>query len=523
MEKRQGATPPKTTLRLAIGAALILSIALAFTGCGGGQAAVRTDTLIVGVPSMPVNLDPSLVNDIPSGRLIFHIYDTLIYIDYDTVPQPNLATSWEWLDPDNPQQLRVFLREGVLFHNGDLLTARDVAFSLDRASEAPTIASLAGMIESTTIVNDHEVIINLEYPFVPFVTFLGHTAFSILNERAVTEMGVDAHSQAPVGTGPYRLTNIVTGDRLEFTRWDYFWGEPALIENLVIRILPDASTRLIALETGEIDIMEGVPPPDMNRVRSHPDLTLFHEMTFGTNYIAFNVSRPPFDDIRVRHAVQYAIDLEAMVQAVYMGAMLPGTGPLGPMVWASIADQLEGWDFNPQRARELLAEAGFPDGFSATFMTNQGNPQRADTGEILQNMLGAVGIDVSVQLLEWATFLDVSAQGEPDMHMLGWSTSTGDPDHGLFAMFHSSTWGHAGNRSFFSHPEVDSLLEAGRLETDPVARAQIYAQAQRIIHQESPWIFQSTASEIYAVRNNVQGFRMSPDQRHKFWTLSFTN
>ncbi|MCL1994292.1 MAG: ABC transporter substrate-binding protein [Spirochaetes bacterium] len=516
MMKKNGAKALKTALGVAL-----LSTVLVFSGCGGGVAE-RTDHLIVGIPAMHTNLDPTLQNDIPSTRVIFHVFDTLVWVDYNMEPQPNLAESWEWVDPANPTALRVFLRQGVLFHNGDPLTARDVQFSLDRASQSPHIATVASAISSTEIVNDHEVIIHLDYPFVPFINFLGHGGLSILNERAVTELGVAAHSHAPVGTGPYRLTNIVAGDRVELVRWENYWGTPAPIENLTFRLLADASTRLIALETGEIDIMIDVPPPDMSRVRGHSDLTLHHEENVATHYVAFNVQRPPFDDVRVRHAVQYALDLDAMVNAVFMGAFSPATGPISPRVWASASENLAPFPFNPERARELLAEAGFPDGFSITFMTNQGNPQRADTGEIMQNMLREVGIDMSVQILEWGAFLDASDRGEPDALMIAWVPTTGDPDNGLFATFHSSTWGPGGNRAFFSHPEVDSLLEAGRRESDPAVRAQIYYQAQRIIHAESPWIFMATGAEITGVRNNVQGFRPAPNSLPRFWTVSFS-
>ncbi|MCL1992640.1 MAG: ABC transporter substrate-binding protein [Spirochaetes bacterium] len=508
----------RPSLKAALGAALVLSMALFFTGCGG-QAEARTDTLIVGVPSLPVQLDPTLANDIASARVNSHIYNTLVYVDYDMIPRPSLATSWEWVDPDHPTQLRVFLREGVLFHNGDVLTASDVAFSLNRASTSPAIASTAGMISYATVVNDHEVLITLDHPFVPFVTFLGHTAQSIFSERAVTEMG-DAHSQNPVGTGPFRLVNVVAGDHVELARWEHFWDTPALVETLIVRFLPDAATRLIALETGEIDIMITVPPADLARVQNHAELTLHNEMAVGTHYIAFNTSRPPFNDIRLRHAVQYALNVEMMVGAAFMGAMPRTTGPINSTIWASAADRLEPFPFNQDRARELLAEAGVPDGFSTTFFTNQGNAPNMDVAEITQNMLGAVGIDVSVQILEWATFLGASNNGEPDMIVISWNPTTGDPDQGLFPTFHSSTHGAGGNRAFFSNPEVDALLQAGRMATDPVERANIYYQIQQIIRDESPWVFLAAATEAVGVRNNVQGFRVAPNLRHKFWTLS---
>ncbi|MCL1992254.1 MAG: ABC transporter substrate-binding protein [Spirochaetes bacterium] len=506
-------------VRAAFGAVLILSTLLVFTGCGG-QAAEHTDTIIVGGPSMPVNLDPILTNDIPSGRVMLHIYDTLVSLDHDMVPRPGLAESWEWVDPASPTQLRVFLRGGVFFHNGDELTASDVAFSINRAAAAPIVSAFAGMVQSASVVNDHEVLITLEHPFVPLISFLGLPALSIVNERAVTEMG-NAHSQSPVGTGPFRVTNIITGYRIDLVRWEHYWGTPPQVENLAFLTLPDAGTRLMALETGEIDVMITVLAHTHSHIRAHPGLTLHHELNVGTHYIAFNVSRPPFDDIRVRHAMQYAIDLDAMVEAVFMGTMGPARGPLSSNVWGSAADRLEPFPFNPERARELLAEAGFPDGFSTTFFANQGNPAALDTAEIMQNMLREVGVDMSIHLLEWGAFLESSNRGEPDIITLSFITVAGDPDHGLFAPFHSSTWG-AGNRAFFSNPEVDRLLEAGREETDLDARAEIYYQIQRIIRDESPWIFLAEGAEAVATRSNLQGFRLAPNLMHRFDGLHFT-
>ncbi|MCL1994290.1 MAG: ABC transporter substrate-binding protein [Spirochaetes bacterium] len=498
--------------------AALVSTALVFAGCGGGYVA-RTDHLIVGVPTMHVNLDPILQNDIASARIIIHVYDTLVYLDDNMIPQPNLATGWEWIDPANPTQLRVFIREGVLFHNGDVLTASDVAFSLNRASTSPQVAGNAGMIQNATVVNDHEVLITLDFPFVPFINSLGVQGLAIVNERAVTEMGQDAHSQAPVGTGPFRLTNIFAGDRVELARWDQYWGTPAQVEYLTIRVLTDTATRLIALETGEIDIMLVVPAHDRSLVQGHPDLTLHSGGTVTTTYAAFNSSRPPFDDVRVRHAMQYAIDTEALVQAVWMGANPLATGPINERVWASAADRLDPFPFNPERARELLAEAGFPDGFSATFFSSQAATSQ-DTAEIVQNMLAAVGVDISIQILEWGAFLNASNMGETDIITLAWVTVTGDPDHGLFGPFHSSNWGAGGNRAWFSHPEVDRLLEAGRVDTNPVTRAETYYQVQRIIRDEAPWLFLAQGMEQTGVRNNVQGFRTAPNEIHRFWGVS---
>ncbi|MCL1994295.1 MAG: ABC transporter substrate-binding protein, partial [Spirochaetes bacterium] len=222
------------------------------------------------------------------------------------------------------------------------------------------------------------------------------------------------------------------------------------------------------------------------------------------------------------HAMNYALDIEAIVQTVFMGTQQRATGPIGGLVWGSAADRLPTFPHNPARAAELLAEAGFADGFAVTFFAPQGATVTIDTAEIVQNMLAPFGIQVSVQILEWGAFLEASNRGETDILSLAWVPTTGDPDQGLFATFHSSMHGAGGNRAFFTNAQVDALLEAGRVETDPVARAQIYYEIQQILREESPWIFFAQGIQALGIRNNVQGFRMSPNLINRFWGVSFS-
>ena len=504
---------------LLIAILLVAVLATSVYAGGGRDRATQTDTLYVGIAANPVSFDPTQTNDQPSAYIFFHVYETLIAVDYDMSPLPGLAERWVW---DNPQNLRLFIRRGVRFHNGDELKASDVKFSLERAALSPHVGNLSNMIERVDIINDYEVVARLTFPFVPFISNLGHTGLSIVNERAVREMGEVEYARNPVGTGPYRFVNAVQGDRVNLTRFDNYWNasDRAKIENLTFRVIVDQSTRLISLETGEINIALNISPNDMSRVRNDPNLTLYHEPTLATNYIAFNASRPPFNDVRVRHAVQHAIDLPAMVQAVYQGALGSTNGPINNRVWSSISDELPPFEYNPARSRQLLAEAGYPNGFSTAFYTNE-NPQRVDTGEILQNMLREVGIQVDVRIVEWGAFLEMTGRGEADLFMLGWTNSTGDPDRGMFNMFHTSQHGAAGNRGFFSDPEIDRLLDAGRVETDLARRAAIYRDVQWLIRDASPWIFQSAGADIVGARNNVRDLRLHPRGHYKYWRVSF--
>ena len=482
----------------------------------------RTDTLIWASLSMPVNLDPTLTNDMASARVHPLIYDTLLNMDYDMNPEPGLAERWQFENDaqGQPTIIRLFLKRGVYFHNGDELNARIVKFSLDRAIASPVIGHITGMIQSVEVVNDYEVLIRLPYPFSPILNHLAHRATSIVNERALTEMGPERHSMAPVGTGPYIVTNIVTGDRIELTAWDRYHGTPAPIPNMIVRVLPDPATRQIELETGGVDIILDIPPTDISRVLAHPDLQLARGPNFYVEYIGFTVTRPPFDDVRVRQAINYAIDAEAVIRAAYMGAGSLQTGPLSPRVWASTADRLPVYEYNPERARQLLAEAGFPNGFTTDLWTNE-NPARVDVCEIVQNMLAQVGITVEIRIAELSALLETTARGETDMFSLGWRTVTGDADYGLIPLFHTTQFGAAGNRSYYSNPVLDRILDEARAEPNRTRREQLYAEAQQIIRDDAVWVFLWVGESINALRADLRGFQIHPSEVHRMWELYF--
>jgi len=506
--------------------ALVLVIAAGTLMAGGGRdtaAPVREnrDRLVVATAAMARNLDPALSNDMPSARIHNQIYDTLVVADYDMSILPSLAERWVF---DSPTALRMFLRRDIRFHNNDVLTARDVQFTLERAAVSPEIAHITGMIRNVQVVNDHEVVINLQYPYAPFLSNLAHTASSIVNQRALTAMGETAHSLNPVGTGPYRVTNVVTGDRIELTRWDGYHGTPAIIRDVVVRVIPDPPTRLLELETGGIDIYWElhVAPQDIPRAQAHPHINVMSGPALSLTYIGFNTLNPPLNDMRVRQAIIYALDLDAINRVAYAGLGSTGQAPLNPTVWGSAAGRLPPYQFNQARARQLLAEAGHPNGFATTIFVNE-NQARIDTAEIMQGMLAQVGIRAEVRIVEWGAYLDMTSRrdGGHTMFILGWNTVTGDPDYGLYSLFHSSMHGAPGNRMFYTNAQVDRLLDAGRQETNPARREQIYFEAQQIIHREAPWISQWNAENVHGLRSDVRGYRLHPNGRERLWLLSF--
>lgn len=470
----------------------------------------KAATLTVGQDGEAVSLDPPRGNDIRSLQVIEQIYDTLVVQGEDLELQPALAESWEQLD-DRTWEFR--LRSGVVFHNGEPFTAADVKFTYDRILDPDTgspVAFLLGPVKEVEVVDDLTVRIRTEVPFAPIVRHLAHPAMSILNEKAVREAGDNYGTRVAVGTGPFRFVEWVRGSHIVLERNPDWWGGDVLSEKIVFRIIPDDTVRAIELETGGVDIAFNLDPIDRMRLEGDPNVNISVVETASTTYIGFNVQKPPFDDVRVRRAIAHAIDVDPLVDVIYEGMAVRARAPLAPKVFGA-QQELEPYEYNPERARQLLAEAGYPNGFSATIWTDQA-PLRVQSAEVVQENLRAVGITARIQVLEWGAYLSETAAGKHDMFILGWSTVTADADYGLFPQFHSSQRGAAGNRSFYANPRVDELLELGRASSDPEVRLAAYREVQEIIWDEVPVLFLMHLLDVTGLRANVEGFVPRPNR-----------
>jgi len=467
--------------------------------------------------AMPPSMDPTMALDMPGSQVGNIVHQGLFTHNENMEIVGQLATDWEFVDAQN---LRVWIREGVRFHDGSLLTAEDVAWSLERAGRSPHVAMVANMIDTVTVEAPYQVLITLDVPFGAILANLAHTSTSILSQNAVESVGEEIHQFAPIGLGPFMVTEYVSGDRIEMVRFDDFWGTAPVLESITMRAISDGNMRAIELETGTIDIAYNLLPADFNRLRDDPSVNVVSTFAWQADFIGFNTQRAPFDDVRVRQAILYAIDEEAMVMAALQGTSRPVNGPLADLVWGSISAELPGRPFNPDRARELLAEAGLPDGFSTTIWTNQ-NETRIDMATILQSDLAMVGIDLSIEVLEWGAYLDMTAAGEHEMFVLGWVASTGDADYGLFPTHHSSSWGATGNRSFYQNLEVDRLLEEARAEIDPARRLELYAEAQWLIFEDAPMFYTHQAETLIGTAPDLRGLRLFPNLHHSLTTIYF--
>ena len=474
------------------------------------------DELVIVVPSMPVSLDPISSHDNGSVLVRNQIFDSLISLNPVTQElEPGLAVSWEMEDA---WTVHMELRRGVYFHNGNRFTASDVQFTFNRLLEAPLTRAIVEMIEYIEIHDDYNITIHLNEPFVPILNIFAANSSRIVNERAVLEMG-DRFHERPIGTGPFKFEEILLGDRVILTRNDNFWGETSALREMTFRVIPEQANRFIEVETGNADIAIMVAPSDIPRAEATDGITLHRTPSFSYTYIGFNMQSYPLADIRVRHAINHALNTEAIAMTAFSGTGSPATGPLSSLSLFSV--DVEPFEFDVERALELMAQAGYSEGFRLSVATNAGNQVRADIAEMVQNQLRAINIDVTIDIYEHAIFLERTAAGYHDMFVFGTTPANPDPNTLLYSMFHSSMFGAPGNRMFYYNPEVDRLLHMGRAELDKAVRAQMYADVQHLIRDDAPQVFLHQGEEIHISRSNVRNFSATANGVHRFWQIYF--
>ncbi|KXG76503.1 glutathione ABC transporter substrate-binding protein [Thermotalea metallivorans] len=502
--------------------ALVLMFALVVTGCGGqkpaeqGENAVPAkEEIVVAQGADAKSLDPHATNDQPSSRVMKQIYNTLVTANEDMEIVPGLAEKWEQKDE---KTWEFDIRKGVKFHNGEELKASDVKFTLERMLKSDKVAHIVEAIESVEAPEDYKVVIKLKEPFGPILSHLSHTAASILNEKAVTEAG-DNYGQNPVGTGPFKFSNWQAGDKIELVaNEEYFEGAPA-IKKVTFRNITEGTNRTIGLETGEVDIAYDIEPIDKDKVRNNEKLTLIEEPSLSLAYIGFNVNKEPFNKKEVRQAINYAINRDDIITAVLNGAGEKAGAPIGPKVFGHNPN-IKPYEYNVEKAKELMKQAGLEGGFKTTLWTND-NPVRVQIAQIIQAQLKEIGIDVAIETLEWGSYLDRTARGEHDMFILGWVTVTGDADYGMYALFHSSAKGGAGNRTFYENPQVDELLEKGRTSVDTSEREKAYFEVQKIVVEEAPAANLYYQTQNVGMQKGIKGFRLHPAGHHRLFGVSY--
>lgn len=469
----------------------------------------------VAVSSDLKTLDPHATNDSASSLIYLHLYNTLTKLDQEGKIAPDLAASWEKV---SDTEIKFKLNEGVKFHNGEELKATDVKFSLEREKEGARTAYLLEKVQEVRVDGDYEFTLLLSEPDGSLLYNLSQGGSSILNEKAVTEAG-ENYAQSPVGTGPLKYTEWVPNDHITLSRFDeYFDQSQPISQSVTFRVIPEATSRTIALENGEVDAVGGIAPVDVTRVEENQELEHVFVTNTGVEYVGFNFERQPFDNILVRQAICHAINKEEVIQVALEGRGEVSNTVVGIPI-PGRDETVEGYAYDPEKAKELLKEAGFENGFDTTLKTS--GDVRSLEAQVVQANLAAVGINVEIELLDWGAYLEAINGGDMDMYIISWGNPTMDPAESLNPLFNSKNWGPTGNRMHYANPEVDDLLNELMRVDDEARRLELSSQIQHKVVADAPWATMFCKQTCLAYRKGIQGLVVMPNDVHNYAHMQF--
>lgn len=514
---------------------LLMALVLVSFSCKDDDAVQEDDGKFGGVlvfarSGDSVGLDPGRETDGESFYGSTPVFDTLVeFVPGETALQPALAESWEFAA--DGLSVVFNLRQGVKFHDGTDFNADAVVYSFERQFKEDHPAydrgpwkywgymDMDSIVEDVIAVDDHTVKFVLKKKEAPFLANLAMDFAAIVSPTAAEEFGADFASN-PVGTGPFVFVSWTKDDAIVYERNPDYWGGDVYLDRLILKVIPDATARWLALQKGEVDIIDFPSPEDLEEMRNTEGIKLVQQEGLNVGYLALNNDRAPFDNLLVRQAMNYAINREEIVAGVYGEAGLPAKNPLPPTMW-SYNDDIEAYPYDPEMAMELLAEAGYPDGFDmeiwAMPVARPYNPNGKKVAEIMQAQLAEIGVNVEIVSYEWGTYLDKTDSGEHQAAMLGWTGDNGDPDNFLWVLLSEpAAQVPAGNIAFWRNAEFTALCAEAKETMDVAERTRLYEEAQVIFHDEAPWVPIAHSLVSAPMKESVQDFVLYPTGRRVF-------
>lgn len=491
-------------------------------------------TLTWRIVADPPKPDPVQATDTTSTMIIFKYSEGLVKPDPDTMEiMPSLAESWEV--NDNATVWTFHLRKGVNFqkfsggektlNGGREMVASDVKYSFERhlnmnSSRMTRLESIVGyqdFLDKKTdswkgieILDDYTVRFTLSKPYVPFLINLTQAYFTIVPKEDAEKWGKDFVFH-PVGTGPFVFDSWVHDSKYVMKRNDDYWRKDdkmnrlPYLDKIEYVIIPDNAIAYMEFKKGNIDVFPDLPDTfyeDVKATYGSKGLMIEKPWT-GVYYYGFNMSKPPFsDNPKLRKALNYAINRDAINELVINGRYVPAVGVTPPGLFP-YKKPLKGYSYDPEKAKKLLKEAGYPNGFHSTLQVNN-NQRHRQVAEAIQAQMSEVGVTLDVKVVDWGVHLDTLARGEFDIFRLGWIASP-DPDSFLYDLLHSSNWGGKGNRCRYKNDRVDELLVSARAETNPEKRMAMYNEAEQIVIDDAPWLFLFNYTSSMAWNAEVHG------------------
>lgn len=486
------------------------------------------DTLVYALNTDVQSLDPQIQNDTTSESVVKMLYNTLLKFEDDGTVVGDLAESWSVSEDKLTWTFN--LKQGVKFHNGKELTSADVKATFDRALNAE-----AGGLRTTEIIkmftaveapDPYTVTITTDGPYGPMESLMCNMSLGIMDADYIEQYGLDLGTsvEGENGTGPFKVVSWERDQEIVVERFDDYFGTPAKLQTVVYTIIPEAASRVIALETGEVDVIDKPTDEDLARLEADTEnFTVLRKPTISQRLFRFGCNDPIISNTKVRQAIVYAIDRQAIIDALFTGSAYPSTAPLAPVTFGY--SNLGEIEQDLELAKSLLAEAGYPDGFDTKIVTTERYQNGIELAEIISQQLAEIGINAEIEVWEWSA-LSASWNGitadefDQPIFIMGAGPSMRDADGGLRGLYTTSETGlNDRNYGFYSNAEVDALIEQGMQETDQQKRVEIYKEAMEILYREDPvafWLFDMYGLAITS--SKVEGVTLSPIS-----TITFEN
>ena len=515
--------------------------------------AFASETLVFAISVDVDQLDPG---DTSVSHAVNNIFEGLVKFKAgSTSIEPCLATSWE-ISADG-KEIIFHLRRGVKFHDGTSFNADAVVFSFARQYDPNHPYHQYGIwnmwgyifydVDRIEKIDDYTVKLILKRPNVSILTSLAVYQASIVSPANAEKYQEDAFKH-PCGTGPFKFVEWVKDDHVVLEANEYYWQESAKLDQVIFKVIPDPSARLMALEVGEVQGMEFPNPADFDRINHNKDIVLISQPGMNVGYLVMNIgygyidenknnirdidSEPlvktpgyfePLTKKKVRQAINMAIDKQSIVDNIYMGMAIKAKNGIPPFM-LGYNDDIEDYPYDPERAKELLAEAGYPDGFEVTLhVMPVSRPYMFDPhkiAEAIQSYLAVVGIKVKFYQVDWGSYLQEISGGKHQIALSGWIGDNGDPDNFMSVYGTNSTSiGMAKNRAFYLNDAVQELLSAALATYDDEKRAAYYKKIQEMIHEDAGWVYLAHFTQNMVFRKNIKGFILNPTSRVSFYPV----
>jgi ABC-type transport system substrate-binding protein len=504
----------RVTKRFAI--VMVLTLAVLWGVCSpmGAQAQIKQLTIGIGIDADTLN--PQEQTTTLMQNMCALLYDTYLYLTPEGKLEPRLVTKFE-VSPDG-LTWTLHLRQGVKFSDGTPFNAKAMKLSFDRALDPKLKVPLRftiTMVNEVVVVDDSTVQLKLKYPFAPLDQTLSMAVASTISPAAIEKYGEDVRNN-PVGAGPYKLSEWVKGDRIVMVRNDDYWGPKATVEKITWKVVPDVSTREAMLRAGQIDICYKPSPANVAALKADPKIKVDMPLDTRTIFIALRGDRPILKDKRVRQAFNYAVDKKAIVKKILFDTGEPMDGPVSPMVFG-YAKMEKQYDYNPDKAKQLLKEASFDFNQTVRIASPQGR-YLFDTqvAEAVLAYLQAIGVKAELRVYDWPTFMAavyVVDNPQMDMSLLGWGPLIMDADTALYGQFTTSVYPPKGlGSAFYSNPEFDKIMEQSRLEQNPEKRRAVLVEASKIVWEDCPWLWLHVEKFVIAYNSKIQNMPVTPTE-----------